>query len=149
MNADMDDPPVFGRERCLALAASVPIGRVVYTDQALPAVLPMNFVLDHGEVVIRTASGSALAAAIRNAVVAFQADDFDPSTGTGWSITITGQARLVDGVEEAAHLARLPLHPWVPAVDGQFIRIPARRVSGRRFGPAAHVDDDVAREQAS
>ncbi|MDN3359768.1 pyridoxamine 5'-phosphate oxidase family protein [Actinomadura sp. DC4] len=147
-----DDPRPLSREQCLALMTSVPVGRVVYTDQALPAIMPMNFVLDGDEVVIHTASDSTLAAALRNAVVAFQIDDFGPDATTGWSVTITGQARLVDGVEETARLARLPLLPWVTAVNGQFIRIPARHVTGSRLGPAARtdaVDDETAREQAS
>ena len=147
-----DSPRTLSREQCLALVASVPVGRVVYTDQALPAVMPMNFVLDGDEVVIHTASDSTLAAAVRNAVVAFQADDFDPDATTGWSITITGHARLVEDTEEVARLTRLSLRPWFPAVNGQFIRIPARYVAGHRLGPAAHTDaleDEAVREQAS
>jgi uncharacterized protein len=144
MKAEKDDPQSFSREQSLALLASVPIGRVVYTDQALPAVIPMNFVLDGDEVVIHTGSGSTLAAAIRNAVVAFQADDFDSDARTGWSVTITGQARLVDR-EETTHLARLLLHPWVSTENGQFIRIPARYVSGHRLGPTrTDALDEVA-----
>jgi uncharacterized protein len=147
-----DNPRTLSREQCLALVASVPVGRVVYTDQALPAVMPMNFVLDGDEVVIHTASDSTLAAAIRNAVVAFQVDDFAPDATAGWSITITGQARLVDGDEETVRLARLPLRPWVPRANGQLIRIPARHVAGHRLGPAARtdaLDDETARERAS
>jgi nitroimidazol reductase NimA-like FMN-containing flavoprotein (pyridoxamine 5'-phosphate oxidase superfamily) len=152
MEDEKDDPQAFDREHCLALVASVPVGRVVYTDQALPAVMPMNFLLDGDQIVIHTASDSALAAAIRNAVVAFQADHVDPATDTGWSITITGQARLVDDAEETARLARLPLRPWVPAANGQFIRISTRRVTGRRLGPASRLDAldaAPARERAS
>jgi len=152
MKDEKGDPRTFDRARCMALVASVPVGRVVYTDQALPAVMPMNFVMDGEEVVIHTASDSALAAAIRNAVVAFQTDDFDPAATTGWSVTITGQARLVEDPEEIARLARLPLRPWIPMANGQFIRIPVRHVTGRRLGPPAHhraLDDDATRERAS
>lgn len=151
MKAEKDDPRSYSREQWLLLAASVPIGRVVYTDQALPAVIPMNFVLDGDEVVIRTGSGSTLAAAVRNAVVAFQVDDFDSETTTGWSVTITGQARLVDEGEETTRLARLPLRPWAPTMNGQFIRIPARRVTGHRLGPARAdaVDEVIAEDQMS
>jgi uncharacterized protein len=146
MKAERDDRQSFSREQCLALVASVSIGRVVYTDQALPAVVPMNFVLDGDEVVIHTGSGSTLVAAIRNAVVAFQVDDFDSDTTTGWSVTITGRARLVDDEEEATRLARLPLRPWVPTENGQFIRNPARHVAGHRLGPASTdaLDEVVA-----
>ncbi len=58
-------------------------------------------------VTINTGSGSTLAAAIRTAVVAFQADDFEPVAMTGGSVTITGQARLVDDPEEIVRL----VHP--------------------------------------
>lgn len=112
----------FGRARCLALLTSVPIGRVVYTDQALPAVTPVNFVLDGDEVTILTDSGSALAAAVRGAVVAFQADRIDPATLTGWSVTVVGRAHLVQVPEDAAGQA-----------SGQYIRIAARHVSGGRL----------------
>ena len=152
MKAENGAPRAFNREQCLALMASVPVGRVVYTDQALPAVLPMNFLLDGDEVVIHTASSSALAAVIRNAVVAFQADAFDPETSTGWSITITGRARFVDGAEKTAHLARLPPRPWALVANGQFIRIPARNVEGHHLGPAARpdgLDEETVRERAS
>jgi hypothetical protein len=125
------DSQGFGRERCLALMASVPIGRVVYTDQALPAVTPVNFVLDGDQVTIHTASGSMLAAAVRGAVVAFQADEIDPVTLTGWSVTVVGRALLLKVPEGA------PLRPWVRLPSGQYIRIAARRVSGGRLTLAA------------
>jgi nitroimidazol reductase NimA-like FMN-containing flavoprotein (pyridoxamine 5'-phosphate oxidase superfamily) len=151
MKAERDEPQSFSREECLALVASVPIGRVVYTDQALPAIAPMNFVLDGDEVVVHIGAGSTLAAAIRDAVVAFQVDDFDSDTTTGWSVTITGRARLVDGGEEATRLSRLPLRPWVPTKNGEFIRIPARHVGGHRLGPARidALDEVVAQDQMS
>lgn len=151
MRADRDDPQVFGREHCLALLASVPIGRVVYTDQALPAVMPMNFLLDGDEITILTGSGSMMAAAIRNTVVAFQTDDYDPLAMTGWSVTITGQARLVDDPHEIARLARLALHPWAHVPNGQFFRIPCRHVSGGRIGPVTRtnpMDEMAAQDKA-
>jgi hypothetical protein len=140
VNADRDDARVFSREHCLALMASVPIGRVVYTDRALPAVMPMNFVLEGEEVTIHTGSDSALAAAVRNAVVAFQADDYDSQSMTGWSVTITGQARLVSRPEELTRLMRLPLRPWVNVPSGRLIRIPAQHVTGGRIGLAIPLD---------
>ncbi|WP_308211793.1 pyridoxamine 5'-phosphate oxidase family protein [Actinoallomurus soli] len=69
---------VLGRQECLALLGAVPIGRIVFTDRALPAVWPVNFALSGGDVVIRTMAGSKPAAAARGAVVAFEADEFDP-----------------------------------------------------------------------
>src|SRR5690349_8716220 len=67
----------LSREECLMLMASVPVGRIIYTRRALPAVELVNFTLDHGDVVIRTDRGGKLAAAARGAVVAFEADQLD------------------------------------------------------------------------
>ena len=58
--------------------ASVPVGRIIYTRQALPAVELVNFALDHGDIIIRTDRSGKLAAATRGAVVAFEADSLDP-----------------------------------------------------------------------
>lgn len=101
---------MFNREKCLALLATVPIGRVVHTHRALPAITPVTFVLDGEDVAIRP--GAPLAAAVGGAVVAFEADHVDPDTGVGWAVTVVGPALLT---------ARL-------------IRIPTRNISGGPVG---------------
>ncbi|MDN3354188.1 pyridoxamine 5'-phosphate oxidase family protein [Actinomadura sp. DC4] len=118
------EAPGFGRERCLALLASVPIGRVVYTDQALPAVTPVAFLLEGDRVTIRTSC--ALAAAVHGTVVAFQADEIDPVTSAGWWVTVIGQAGPVMGRR----------HP-----PGAYTQIAARQVSGGRLVAAAESED--------
>lgn len=139
MNTDGGEPPVFDRAQCLALMRSVPIGRVVYIDRALPAITPVNFVLDGDAVIIRTGSDFALAAALRETVVAFEVDDIDPETLNGWWVTATGRARLLGASVDAAQTARLPLRPWVRMPNAQFIRIQCRYVAGGRFDLSAHV----------
>jgi len=71
------------RGECLRLLGSVSIGRIIFTEHALPAAEPVNFALLGDAVVFRTAAGSRLAAAARNAVVAFEADEFHPATRAG------------------------------------------------------------------
>ena len=127
---------ILDRHECLALLGSVPLGRVVFTERALPAVQPVDFALDHDCVIIRIARGSKLAAAMRGAVVAFEADDFDGASRTGWSVTVVGQATTVRDPGEAARLSRLPLWPWAPSRCDQFVRIPSQHVTGRRISPA-------------
>ena len=70
----------LSREECLMLMASVPVGRIIYTRRALPAVELVNFALDYGDIVIRTDRNGKLAAAARGAVVAFEADQLDPAS---------------------------------------------------------------------
>jgi hypothetical protein len=62
---------------CMRLIGSVPVGRIVYTQQALPAVELVNFALIDGDIVIKTSAEGKLAAATRGAVVAFKADSVD------------------------------------------------------------------------
>lgn len=114
------------------LLASTPVGRVVFTERALPAVLPVTFIVDEETVVLRTARGSRLARAAVGGVLAFEADELHPANRTGWSVVVTGQAWVEDDVEEVERLAAL-LEPWVPGIKDVFIRIPLTVVTGRRI----------------
>ncbi|WP_084965946.1 pyridoxamine 5'-phosphate oxidase family protein [Thermoactinospora rubra] len=133
MHVDGSGLRVLSRRECLELLASVPIGRIVFTDRALPAVQPVNFCLDGERVVIRTTTGSKLAAATRHAVVAFEADEFDAAERTGWSVTAVGHARAVHDPLERVRLAALPLEPWAPGERDHFIVVEVEQVSGRRI----------------
>ena len=136
MNPDgsvLEDLP---ETECLKLLATASVGRIVYTRHALPAVEPVNFTLHDGGVIIRTDAGGKLAAATRRAVVAFQADDLDPGTRSGWSVTMVGQCREVTGDAEIAGLRRLGLRSWAPGPREHFIRIEPGIVTGRRLRPA-------------
>ena len=133
MKLDSAGLEVLSRPECLELLGSVSIGRIVFTDRALPAVQPVNFALDGETVVIRTTAGSKLAAAARDAIVAFEADDFDPVTHTGWSVTAVGPARAVYEAQEIERLARLPLTAWAPASQEHYILVQTGHLSGRRI----------------
>ncbi|MEU6806599.1 pyridoxamine 5'-phosphate oxidase family protein, partial [Streptomyces neyagawaensis] len=50
---------VLDRQECLRLLAKVPVGRVVYTRRALPAVLPVNFALDSDDAVVHSTTASS------------------------------------------------------------------------------------------
>lgn len=55
----------LGRQECLRLLAKAPVGRIVHTWHALPAVLPVNFALDgDGAVLLCTSATSELVRAI-------------------------------------------------------------------------------------
>lgn len=124
-------------EECMSLAATMPIGRIVFTDRALPAVQPVNFLIDDGSVIIRTAQGSKLAAATRNAIVAFEIDEFDQLSHAGWSVTMVGRAQSVRDPAESARLAELPLYTWAPGPRDRFIRIRPEHITGRRVNASA------------
>jgi nitroimidazol reductase NimA-like FMN-containing flavoprotein (pyridoxamine 5'-phosphate oxidase superfamily) len=124
---------VLGRQQCLALLETVQVGRLVFTEDALPAVQPVNFRLSGDDVVIRVAGGAKLTAAARNFVVAFQADELDPDLRTGWSVTVVGHAQRITDVDELVQVAGTFVQPWVDGRRDHFVRIRTEKVTGRRL----------------
>jgi nitroimidazol reductase NimA-like FMN-containing flavoprotein (pyridoxamine 5'-phosphate oxidase superfamily) len=144
MDADdwvLEDLP---RDECLRLMASVPVGRIVYTRQALPAVELVNFAVDNREIVIRTDANGKLAAATRGAVVAFEADSINAAGHAAWSVTVVGQARAVTDRADIRRLEDIAPHPWAPGKRDHLIRISADLVSGRRLRATATTRDGYA-----
>ena len=124
----------LGRSECLRLLATVPVGRVVHTRQALPAVVPVNFRLDgDGAVLLRTSAASELASAVDGAVVAFEADAVDTDAHSGWSVVVTGRAAVVTDRAEAERLERFGPRSWVPSPEEVFVRIEPELVTGREL----------------
>ncbi|MFJ2961076.1 pyridoxamine 5'-phosphate oxidase family protein [Streptomyces collinus] len=124
----------LGRQECLRRLAKVPVGRIVYTRQALPAVLPVNFGLDgEGAVVLRTSAASELVRAIDGAVVAFEVDEVDAVRHSGWSVIVTGTAVVVTDPAEHERLDRTVSASWALSPQGVFVRIEPELVTGREL----------------
>ncbi|MEN8651911.1 pyridoxamine 5'-phosphate oxidase family protein [Streptomyces sp. 21So2-11] len=125
------------RGEALRLLGSVSLGRLVFTQQALPAIRPVNHVLDGEDIIIRLSDGAALASLTRpaggpKAVVAYEADVIDPDRHLGWSVVATGYAQFVDDpadVERYEHLLR----PWVARSMTAALRIRPELVTGFRL----------------
>jgi uncharacterized protein len=120
---------------CLRLLARKMIGRVVFTDSALPAAQPVTYLLDGEEVVFRTGGGSKLAAT-RGAVVAFQVDEIDADTRTGWTVLGVGEAYEVLVPARLTELAERMPPAQAPNSTAHTIAVPLRQLSGRRLAPA-------------
>ncbi len=103
----------------LRLLASVSYGRVVFTLDALPAIRPVNHLLDEDRIIIRTRLSASISASVRSGesiVVAYEADSLDPQTQTGWSVVVTGHARTVTDRTRISRYEHL-LRPWVNHAD--------------------------------
>jgi pyridoxamine 5'-phosphate oxidase-like protein len=82
----------------MRLLGSVPLGRAVFTMNALPAVRPVTHIVEEGAVVFRPQGDGfmgAVAHAAGDVVVAYQADSIDAATRLGWSVVITEIAGLI------------------------------------------------------
>nr|WP_225954784.1 pyridoxamine 5'-phosphate oxidase family protein [Kibdelosporangium phytohabitans] len=121
-------------QECFRLLAKIPLGRVVYTDRALPAVLPVTFALHEKAVIIRTSAHSRLAVAATGKVVAFEADEYAEScVRSGWSVVAIGHAVKVTDPGELEVARQLGLRAWAPDAEDWYIRISVEIVSGRRL----------------
>src|SRR5690349_14422971 len=123
-------------EECRELLGTAVIGRIAFTEGALPAIQPVHFSLLGGHIYIPTRPGSKVAAATANAVVAFEVDAFEPTTRMGWSVTTVGMSRLVTRPDDIAELHALGLEPWAPTAEPCYIAIRTSIWHGRRlFAP--------------
>lgn len=124
------------RARSMRLLAGVPFGRVVFTHRALPAIRPVNHIVDGEDIVIRSHPGAAIVSATGDAagvIVAYEADAIDPATRTGWSVVVTGSAHLIRDPAEAVRYESM-LRPWVEGDMNELIRIHADLVTGYSLG---------------
>lgn len=127
---------VLNRRQCLDRLQATRVGRLIFTEGALPAVQPVNFRLWRDDVVIRVAGGAKLAAAADHQVVAFEADDLDQDLRSGWSVTVVGHAEPITGVDDLVEVAGTFVAPWVTGHRDHFIRIETEQMTGREFrGP--------------
>jgi len=123
---------ILDEPECLRLLETVPLGRVGICSGALPAILPVNFQLVGRSIVFRTGHGTKLDAAVRFAVVAFQADQYDARYHTGWSVLAIGQAR--DITENLDLIARdATVRPWAGGEREHYVTIEPELLTGRRI----------------
>ena len=92
------------------------MGRLAYTDHAVPAVGLVEFTVDDDQILVRPVSGGTVEVA-HGGMVAFEVDQIDPRTRTGWSVVVLGQAEVTDGPDQS-------------------VRVRAERMTGRQLLPA-------------
>lgn len=138
---------ILGREECLELLRTQPVARLGLSVQALPVIVPVNFVLRDDEIVICTSPGSKLAAACDRSVVALEVDDYDSMSHTGWSVLVQGGSRVLSEVDEVDDASHLWLRPWANPSANRWIAVSTDLISGRRIRhDQRHRPDDHAPE---
>ena len=120
-------------DECLRLLSSARVGRLGFTAPTGPQVLPVNYTLLDGAVVLRTDLYSTIADGTRGTVVAFEVDELDDRLQSGWSVLAVGEAHHVEDHAEMVDLFRRAGEPWAPGSRTLVARIVPSRVTGRRF----------------
>jgi nitroimidazol reductase NimA-like FMN-containing flavoprotein (pyridoxamine 5'-phosphate oxidase superfamily) len=126
------------REECMQHLGRSSLGRVAFTHRALPAIRPVNYALVGSHLVLRTES-EGLGQRLDGQIVAFEVDQIDAEHGSGWSVVLTGTARLLRRQGELVRhdpLAPVPLAG--PGRDGTVCIVPGE-ISGRRITPESGV----------
>nr|WP_281372917.1 pyridoxamine 5'-phosphate oxidase family protein [Kineococcus aurantiacus] len=113
--------------RCRGLLGERGVGRVVFTQDALPAVATLNYAVAGGALHFRTAAGTAVARCVGDAVVAFNVDaEGTDGPGAGWSVTVTGRCRR----EEPGEDVRRALDVWAPGPREEFFAVDLALLEG-------------------
>ena len=130
----LQDVEVLDRAQCLELLRAASVGRLVFTERALPAVRPVEFRWWRGDVVIRITDPAMLAAS-DNRVVAFETDELDADLHRGWSVTVVGHAQLITDVPDLVELSGIFTRPQIGGRCDYFVRVRTEKVTGRRLSP--------------
>jgi nitroimidazol reductase NimA-like FMN-containing flavoprotein (pyridoxamine 5'-phosphate oxidase superfamily) len=128
----MDRLQPLARAECLALLGRSSIGRVAFTQRALPAIRPVSYALVGTHILLRTTS-AGLGARLDGQVVAFEVDQIDEATGTGWSVVVTGTARLLREPGELVRHDAVQLAPLALDEVDAAVWITPGDMTGRRL----------------
>ena len=119
---------------CWELLHAHRVGRIAVAVGSQPDIFPVNYVIDDGAIVIRTAEGTKLAAAIMGERVAFEIDELHNDTHTGWSVVVHGIAREAREVLAVLRDSEIDTSPWADGAKERVVRITPVDVTGRSIG---------------
>ena len=117
-------------EQCMVHLTSAAYGRVAYVTARGPVAIPVNYEFTDGQIVVSTDPNKAKALA-RAGVVGFEVDHVDQNVSEGWSVLVTGPARLVTVPHERMALSSLGLESWSGTGVHDLVAIAPREITGR------------------
>lgn len=142
MNDEVQSPVrILSERECWELLGSASVGRLVTRVGETVEVAPINYVVDGGSLVFRTAAGNKLAELTSDPRVVFETDAYDMDGG--WSVVVRGVAHVIDDEVLVEEAERLPLQPFVPTFKPIFVRIMVDSVSGRDFAFGYEIADEL------
>jgi hypothetical protein len=84
----------LSNEECWKLLASGAVGRIAWVSSGRPLVIPVNFTVEETTIYVHTSPYSAMVREVDDSHVAFQVDDLDFGTRSGWTVLAQGRAEL-------------------------------------------------------
>ena len=135
---------ILTESECWELLGHAQVGRLAVDIAGQPDIFPINFVVDSGGIVFRSAAGTKLAGAVLNRLVAFEIDGYEPGERAAWSVVVKGQASPIERMQEVFDAEDLPLFPWLATDKPNFVRIEPTVVTGRRYQIVDSVTPDAS-----
>jgi len=145
LGAGAQAPPGYGRTvgppivtklvpaECRRLIAAGGIGRIAFGTTSGPVVLPVNFAVLAGTIVIRTSEGTAIDGHA-DEQVAFEVDHIDEALSQGWSVLVRGHAHHVTHPAEIEIVRRdATIWPWPGGDRDVYVRITPVTITGRQI----------------
>jgi len=125
----------LSRDECLELLGAMSVGRIAYTTDDGPRVLPVNYVLEGDGVIFRTVPDGEVFRDALETTCAFEIDQIDEFYQSGWSVLAVGGLQMLTE-EEFGRLrfGKIP-EPWAAGPRSMFVRLPCVQLTGRRVIP--------------
>lgn len=112
-------------EECRQLLGERQIARVSWTSANGLVILPVNYVVVDGVILLRVSSESLLSELALGRDVAVEVEDVDEVTANGWSVLVQGRSARHDGDPNI-----LP-QPWAPGSRDLLVSVTPLALSGR------------------
>ena len=118
-------------EECLELLGMATVGRLVFTDRALPVILPVFVSVEETHVLLRSITGTDVSSIVDGSVIALEAGPITAAPCVGWSVTVTGRAFTT---RDTTTQSRQFAVEGCPSADGgELLELQAGLVSGHRL----------------
>ena len=118
---------------CRRLIAPGGVGRIAFGTLSGPVVVPVNFAVLAGTLVVRTAGGTIIDGHAGEQV-ALEVDHLDEALCQGWSVLVRGPAHRVTHPAELRRLQEdAAVWPWPGGEREVYVRILPGQITGRRI----------------
>jgi len=123
----------LGAAECRRLITPGGIGRLAFAALDGPTIIPVNFAVLAGTIVIKTAQGTVIDGHA-DGPAALEADHIDEALRQGWSVLVRGPAHHVTHPAELSRLQQdAGVWPWAGGEREVYVRIIPSQITGRRI----------------
>jgi len=122
----------LSEQRCFELLGTTTVGRLGFMHGGRVQIIPVNYLIDGRDVVVRTSPHGLLSRLPESdEVIAFEVDYHDDLAGSGWSVLLNGSISTMTDDEIDAVAGADRIRPWAGGERTLPLRFRALTASGR------------------